>query len=101
MITNKGWQPSASANIICQRANMLKIIRDFMQAHSISEVETPVLCHATVTDPHIESLNTVLNYPDQIENTIFYLQTSPEYAMKRLLADGMGSIYQISRVFSR
>jgi lysyl-tRNA synthetase class 2 len=99
MMIHTGWRPSASANIISQRANMLNIIRDFMQAHSILEVETPVLCHATVTDPHIESLNTVLNYPDQLESTTFYLQTSPEYAMKRLLTSGIGAIYQISRVF--
>jgi len=99
MTINTDWQPSASVNIISQRANMLNIIREFMQAHSILEVETPVLCHAAVTDPHIESLNTVLSCPDQTESKTLFLQTSPEYAMKRLLASGIGAIYQISRVF--
>jgi lysyl-tRNA synthetase class 2 len=58
------------------------------------EVETPILGHATVTDVHLASLHTRIAGHGE-----FYLQTSPEYAMKRLLATGAGDIYQIARVF--
>ena len=58
------------------------------------EVETPTLCSATVTDPSIASLES----SDHAGRT-WYLQTSPEFAMKRLLAAGSGSIFQIARAF--
>ena len=63
------------------------------------EVETPILSHATVTDIHLDSFCTTYSSPQQKTDKILYLQTSPEYAMKRLLASGVGAIYQISRVF--
>jgi len=55
----------------------------------VLEVETPVLGDAGITDPQIHSY--------KLEN--WYLQTSPEYFMKRLLADGSGDIYQLAKVF--
>ena len=58
------------------------------------EVETPVLASATVTDPSIESIEA-----HDRAGSRWYLQTSPEFAMKRLLAAGSGSIYQITRGF--
>ncbi len=58
-------------------------------------METPLLCQATVTDPHIESF--VAQEPRQ--GRARYLHTSPEFAMKRLLAAGSGSIYQVCKVF--
>ena len=58
------------------------------------EVETPALCSTTVTDPSIESLQATDH-----AGRGWYLQTSPEFAMKRLLAAGCGSIYQITRAF--
>ena len=58
------------------------------------EVETPALCSTTVTDPSIESLRATDH-----AGRGWYLQTSPEFAMKRLLAAGSGSIYQITRAF--
>jgi len=57
-------------------------------------VDTPVLSHASVTDVHLHSLSTIINGHDR-----FYLQTSPEYAMKRLLAAGSGSIFQFAKAF--
>lgn len=61
------------------------------------EVETPILSHAGATDPHLQSLDTRYTGPGGPAR--LYLQTSPEFAMKRLLATGAGSIYQISKAF--
>ncbi len=84
------WQPSAPLANLRRRAQILAQIRAHFAAHGVLEVETPQLCPATVTDPHLKSIE-VAGYG--------YLQTSPEYAMKRLLAAGSGSIWQIARVF--
>ena len=87
------WQPSASLALIKRRARMLKDIRAFFDAREIMEVETSLLASAGTTDPHIESLQTV--FRDQS----YYLNTSPEYAMKRLLASHAVAIYQICKAF--
>ncbi|HLB42915.1 MAG TPA: EF-P lysine aminoacylase EpmA [Gammaproteobacteria bacterium] len=87
------WMPSASLENLYLRAEMLKQIRHFFADRHILEVETPLLCHTSVTDPHIQSMSVVLQHQH------YYLQTSPEYAMKRLLAAGSGAIYQISKAF--
>lgn len=87
------WQPSASIDKLKQRARLLEDIRQFFKERNIFEVETPLLSQATVTDPHIHSITATVNQQH------CYLQTSPEYAMKRLLAAGSGSIYQICKAF--
>ena len=99
MTDHNSWVPTASPKIIKKRAEMLQTIREFMRHHKVLEVETPVLCNSTVTDPHIESLSSKIHIGDNQAGKTFYLQTSPEYAMKRLLASGIGAIYQITRVF--
>ena len=76
------------------RANLYKKIRAFFSEKNILEVETPLLCQHTVTDPHINSFSVPAS-----NNKHYFLQTSPEYAMKRLLAAGSGSIYQITKSF--
>jgi lysyl-tRNA synthetase class 2 len=69
--------------------------RDFFAARQVLEVETPILSQAAVTDPQIESLATrITGLPGR-----YFLHTSPEYAMKRLLAAGSGDIYQLCKVF--
>lgn len=80
------------------RAVVLQQIREFLNSQGYLEVETPLLCHSTVPDPQIESFTSdyQLN-PKQSEQ--LYLQTSPEFAMKRLLAAGSGPIYQICKAF--
>ena len=70
-----------------------------MARRSILEVETPILHTAGNPDPNIQSLTTMVNLPFTDGKQAYYLHTSPEFAMKRLLAAGYGSIYQISRVF--
>jgi lysyl-tRNA synthetase class 2 len=70
-----------------------------MAERKILEVETPVLSHATVTDVQLDSFHSEYSSPQTSSGKKLYLQTSPEYAMKRLLASGTGAIYQISKVF--
>lgn len=88
------WKPTASQDNIVLRANLYEKIRSFFSSRNILEVETPLLCQHTVTDPHIESFSVPVNAQKN-----YYLQTSPEYAMKRLLAAGSGAIYQITKSF--
>jgi len=93
------WLPSASLENLRLRARLLKQIRDFFYVRKVMEVETPLLCHTSVTDPFIESIPALFQAHPQEKEQRYYLQTSPEYAMKRLLAAGCGSIYQISKAF--
>jgi len=72
---------------------MLKNIRAFFDARDIIEVETPLLSHSSTTEPHLDSLQS--RFRDQT----CYLNTSPEYGMKRLLANTPVSIYQICKAF--
>lgn len=93
------WQPTASIEHLRKRAQIIKSIRDFFYARNVLEVETPLLCHTSVTDPYIQSIPALVqNYPSAAEQT-YYLQTSPEYAMKRLLAADSGPIFQICKAF--
>lgn len=99
------WKPSASIEALQQRAKILQTIRQFFITRGVLEVETPVLSQAGVTDinlfcfkthfigPQISSLK-----PDS-QGLPLYMQTSPEFHMKRLLSAGSGCIFQISKVF--
>lgn len=93
------WEPSASIEQLRARAAILKFIRDFFAARSVMEVETPLMCHTSVTDPFIQSIPALFQRHPTKDEERYYLQTSPEYAMKRLLAAGSGSIYQITKAF--
>ncbi|MFW1676635.1 EF-P lysine aminoacylase EpmA [Pontibacter sp. JAM-7] len=92
------WQPSASIAAMQQRAELLSRIRKFFARRSVLEVETPLMSHHAVSDPHIDSIATRYQ-PAGGQTQSLYLQTSPEYAMKRLLAAGSGPIYQICKAF--
>lgn len=96
-MTSAMWQPSATLENLQARAKIIANIRQFFIERDVLEVETPLLSHATVTDPHVIGIPAICKIDQQ--EKIFYLQTSPEYAMKRLLAAGSGSIYQISKAF--
>ena len=87
------WHPTAQINDLKQRANLLKAIRNFFFQQGFWEVETPVLGQAGITDPYLENMQT------QFRGERLFLQTSPEYHMKRLLAAGSGSIFQLSKAF--
>lgn len=91
------WQPSASLENLQRRAAIIRNIRAFFEKRGVLEVDTPLLSHTSVTDPYIESIPVHLK-SSTMEET-YYLQTSPEYAMKRLLAAGSGPIFQICKAF--
>ncbi len=93
------WRPTAPIENIRLRAELLAKTRQFFAARDVLEVETPLLSVATVSDPHLQSFVTRYNGPGLPPDTPLYLQTSPEAAMKRLLAAGSGSIYQICKAF--
>lgn len=89
---DKHWQPGISIANLKLREKIIRQIREFFYARGVLEVETPLMCEATVTDPYIHSF--------KVEDE-FYLQTSPEYAMKRLLVAGSGSIFQLCKAFRK
>lgn len=96
---NDSWRPSAAIDALKLRARLLGRIREFFRLRRVLEVETPVLSSASTTDPNLHSLRTQCRLPDRDSALTLYLQTSPEFAMKRLLAAGIGPIYQLARVF--
>src|SRR3989338_11442865 len=90
---NGNWRPSCSLSHLKMRAKMLATVRQFFADRNILEVETPLIYPSTTSDPPIASFS--LSYL----NKTYYLQTSPEFAMKRLLAADSGPIYQICKAF--
>ncbi len=92
------WVPSASLENIKMRAYVLQIIRAFFEQRDVLEVDTPVLGRATTTDPNINSLHSKVQVSGA-EHQAMYLHTSPEFAMKRLLAAEVGACYQVCKVF--
>ena len=96
-MSQMNFQPSCELTALRARATMYAQIRQFFAARDVLEVETPVLSQAGVTDVHLASVQAQRHVNGQKQT--HYLQTSPEFAMKRLLASGSGSIYQICKVF--
>ena len=93
----ENWQLGLNQQRMALRAKFLGKIRLFMQARDIMEVDTPSLSRYGNPDPNINSISATLNMRGETQT--FYLHTSPEFAMKRLLALGSGPIYQITKVF--
>jgi lysyl-tRNA synthetase class 2 len=89
------WRPTASIATLRRRAQALATTRDFFRARNVLEVETPLLINAPVSDVNIGSVRVQMPGSDQS----LYLHSSPEYAMKRLLAAGCGDIFQLCHVF--
>jgi lysyl-tRNA synthetase class 2 len=88
------WRPSATRAQLAARAALLARARAFFAARAVLEVDTPLVINAPVSDVHIHSAQ--VRFADAAAP--FFLHTSPEYAMKRLLAAGCGDIYQICHV---
>lgn len=93
MCAESTWQPSAEPAVIRRRAQLYHDIRAFFTERDVLEVETPVLSGAMNPDPALQSFQV------QTRSAPMFLQTSPEFAMKRMLASGLGSIWQLAKVF--
>ncbi|WP_323843165.1 EF-P lysine aminoacylase EpmA [Moraxella sp. Pampa] len=91
------YQPQQSLQLAQQRAKMLAQIRQFFTNKSILEVNTPILSNAGNTDTFIDSVSA--NFHQAGKAVTGYLHTSPEFAMKRLLATWQVPIYQLCQVF--
>ncbi|HEX4268643.1 MAG TPA: EF-P lysine aminoacylase EpmA [Steroidobacteraceae bacterium] len=94
------WRPTACREMLQLRAALLARTRGFFAARGVLEVDTPIVVNAPVTDVHIHSARVLLEPadPEEAARRPYFLHTSPEYAMKRLLAAGAGDIYQICHV---
>ena len=93
------WQPSASIASLKSRARIMATIRQFFEQRQVMEVETPTLSQTTVTDVHLHTFETTFVGPGFADGKRLYMQTSPEFHMKRLLCAGSGAIYQMSKAF--
>ncbi|ATM88410.1 elongation factor P--(R)-beta-lysine ligase [Yersinia massiliensis] len=99
MSETASWQPSAPIANLLKRAAIMAEIRRFFADRGVLEVETPTMSQATVTDIHLVPFETRFVGPGAADGLTLYMMTSPEYHMKRLLAAGSGSIYQLGRSF--
>lgn len=92
------WRPSATPALLRRRAALLATTRAFFAGRGVLEVDTPIVINAPVSDVHIHSAH--VTFTDGAGRAVQhgYLHTSPEYAMKRLIASGIGDIYQICHV---
>ncbi|MFP5300154.1 amino acid--tRNA ligase-related protein [Cobetia sp. SIMBA_158] len=93
------WAPTATRERLVQRARLMSEVRAFFAEREVLEVETPVLGQAGSTDVGLASLSLTAQLPGERERVPMWLQTSPEFHMKRLLAAGSGPIFQIAHAF--
>ncbi len=87
------WRPVAGADILRLRARMRGRIRAFFDASDVLEVDTPALSAAAPTEPRVEPVRA------RVLGEARFLQTSPEFPMKRMLAAGVGDCWQLARVY--
>lgn len=90
------WRPSSGPAIAARRAERLAAVRGFFARRDVLAVDVPALSRAVISDPNIDSFAVRAGIAG---GDWLYLNTSPEYPMKRLLAAGYPDIYAIARVF--
>jgi lysyl-tRNA synthetase class 2 len=105
------WRPAANLAAIKERAALFLQIRNYFAEQDVLEVETPLLCQYAATSLHIEPMAVISNVNVQLDNQNNnlsqqefkkkFLQTSPEYAMKRLLSEFRCSIFQLCKAFRK
>ncbi len=93
------WKPSCSLEAMKARAEVYASIRAFFYDRNVLEVETPLLSKSTASDPFLASVPVSLTISNGLAAQPYFLHTSPEFPMKRLLAAGSGSIYQLCKTF--
>ncbi|MGB8274774.1 MAG: EF-P lysine aminoacylase EpmA [Alphaproteobacteria bacterium] len=96
------WDKAAFAKRhpnLMARGRMARAIRAFFAGQDFLEVETPALQVSPGLEPHLKAFATTLEDPWGEEGHTLYLHTSPEFAMKKLLAAGVPRLYQLARVF--
>ena len=98
-IGDAAWTPSASRDALRLRAWVNRLIREFFHARGVLEVETPAMSMAGNTDPNIASFHLEFSGRTDGAPRTRWLRTSPEFALKRLLAAGVGDCYELGRVF--
>ncbi len=98
-MTTAHWQPTAPLAMLQKRAAALAKVRHYFAEQKVLEVDVPALSSATVPDCYIDSLQTKIDIPGTGNNQPYFLHTSPEYAMKRLLCAGSGDIYFLGKVY--
>lgn len=98
---NPDYLPTASLDLLKDRAQLIKSVRTFFESNDFLEVETPVLSSDVVVDQHLDPIPVKINPQTGklTDSHTMWLQTSPEFGMKRLLCGGAKKIFQISRVF--
>ncbi|GAA5102334.1 EF-P lysine aminoacylase EpmA [Wohlfahrtiimonas larvae] len=85
--------------VVQKRAIFLRSLREYFWAENVTEVDTPIMSQFGNSDPALLNFISKFNGPGKLFNATTYLITSPEYHMKRLLAQGSGSIYFLGKVF--
>lgn len=93
--SNSDWKPSASLQTLKIRARLLEHTRSFFSGRKVLEVETPVITSSGSTETHLDQFSV----SSEVAQNGYRLVTSPELAMKRMLAAGYGDIFQIGKVF--
>jgi lysyl-tRNA synthetase class 2 len=98
-MSGNDWRPTAPRSALRARAVLNRLIRDFFQHRAVLEVETPLMSRHSGTDAHLAPIIARYGVGHGSEGSPRYLQTSPEFAMKRLLCAGSGPIYQLCKAF--
>src|SRR6266849_240245 len=101
-MTPSWWRPdrlNARRSRLAVRGRILGAVRDFFAERGYVEVDTPALQVSPGLEPHLKAFATVLHDPRDGGARPRYLQTSPEFAMKKLLAGGMPQIWQLAHVY--
>src|SRR5260370_16260518 len=96
------WRPDRFAGRRARletRARVLQAVRDFFAEAGFAEVDTPALQVSPGLEPHLHAFGTILHDPNDGGARPVYLHTSPEFAMKKLLAGGLPRIWQLAHVF--
>ncbi|WP_404386169.1 EF-P lysine aminoacylase EpmA [Caenispirillum salinarum] len=96
------WHPDALADrlpALRTRARVVATLRRFFDSQGFLEVETPALQVSPGLEPHLKAFETTLHDALGGPDARLYLHTSPEFAMKKLLAGGLPRIYQMAKVW--